>query len=341
MCSSAVELMRFAVAVILQRRTIAPALLALGGATLTFALLAIMARLGTPLIWNEVVHEDGVKTFGGTLLYFEHAVRELPGDLLFGVILGGALAYACPLARPARRRAVAPLAGLLALVRVIVAGALTDVGAASLVDNLLQKHTRPGAPLEWGAHWRYHFLSSLALYLIAFGAAGLLRASDGAGSAAAAMQGKRIVLAGFAAFFVLTLVFAKSPAALARIVLDPVYLGHAARELFTGALATLPLAVGVGLLAAQSPMPAASAESRSRADAAPFLFLGVLVGAGLVLAAAFSGAASAGQTEDLVMLVAPHFFEHGLTYAIVILTAVATHRLAAGGDLRQPADAPT
>ena len=87
------------------RRTVGLALSAFGGGVILAALLAIMARLGTPFIWNEVAHEDGVRTFGATFLYFEHAVRELPGDLMLGLVIGGALAYACPLAPAARRRA--------------------------------------------------------------------------------------------------------------------------------------------------------------------------------------------------------------------------------------------
>lgn len=315
---------------ILNRRTLGAALAWLGGLTLAASLLAIMARLGTPLIWNLVAHEDGVRTFGATVFYFEHAARELPGDLLLGVVVGASLAYAYPLAPNAR--GVKGFAIALALViAAMIAGAAADIGLQGVIDNLLQKHTRPGAPLEWGAHWRYHLLSSLALYLISFGAAGLMRFLDGAGTAADAARGTRIFGGALAVFLGLTIFFAHSPAGLAKPFTDAIYIGHEAREFFTSVLATLPIAWGLGLLAARERLAPASDADRAahRARWIGAIAAGVVLGVYLCLGAVFKDAASSGQTGDIVMLIAPHFFEHAQTYAVVTLTALTVHRLAA------------
>lgn len=313
----------------INRRTVGVALAGFGALVLFAALIAIMVTFGTPLIWDLAAHEDGVRTFGGTFFYFEHAVRELPGDLLLGVVVGGSLAYAYPLRRDVRGAAV--FAGALAIaVAVMLIGAARDVGIAGVIDNLLQKHTRPGAPLEWGAHWRYHLLSSLSLYLMSFGSAGLMRALDGAGTAAEAARGKRLVAGAFLAFLGLTLVFAHSPAGIAKPFADAIYIGHEARELFNAALATLPIAWGVGLISVggSSITPGKNApEGRTLWFCA--LGGGVALGVYLCAKAVLMDSASSGQTDNVVLLIAPHFFEHAQTYAVVTFTALFVHRLAA------------
>lgn len=315
----------------LNRRTIGLTLASFGATVLLASLLAIMARLGTPWIWNLAAHEDGVRTFGATFFYFEHAVRELPGDLMLGAVIGGALAYAYPL-KAGGRGAKLYAAGLLFVLAVMVTGAVSDVGFAGVVDNLLQKHTRPGAALEWGAHWRYHLLSSFALYLMSFGAAGLLRFLDGAGTAGEAARGSRIIAGALASFLGVTLLFAHSPAGLAKPFTDAIYIGHEARELFTSVLATLPIAFGLGLLAATGSNAPASGADRTahRASWIGAIVAGIALGLYLCLGAVFMDAAASGQTDDVVMLIAPHFFEHAQTYAVVTLTALMVHRLAAG-----------
>lgn len=314
----------------LNRRTVGLALAGFGATVLIVALLAIMARLGTPLIWNLAAHEDGVRTFGATFFYFEHAVRELPGDLMLGAVIGGSLAYAYPL-KAGVRGAGLYAAALAIVIAVMAAGAVNAVGVSGVFDNLLQKHTRPGAALEWGAHWRYHLLSSFALYLMAFGAAGLMRFLDGAGTTAEAARGSRIFAFALAAFFGLTLVFAHSPAGLAKPFADAIYIGHEARELFTSVLVTLPLAFGLGFLAAEESAPPATDADRNRQRSRwiAAIAAGVALGLYLCIGAVLMDAASSGQTDDVVMLVAPHFFEHAQTYAVVTLAALITHRLAA------------
>jgi len=251
--------------------------------------------------------------------------------LMLGAVIGGSLAYVYPL-KPGARGARLYAAGLLVVMAVMIAGAVSAVGLSGVIDNLLQKHTRPGAALEWGAHWRYHLLSSLSLYLMAFGAAGLMRFLDGAGTVSQAARGSRIFAVSLAVFVGLTLVFAHSPEGLAKPFTDAIYIGHEARELFTSVLVTLPLAFGLGFLAAGECAPPASGADRNaqRARWVTAIAAGVALGLYLVLGAVLMDAASSGQTDDVVMLIAPHFFEHAQTYAVVTLMALAVHRYAIG-----------
>jgi hypothetical protein len=312
------------------RRLVGIALLATGVGVLAVSFAIIVAKLGALAVWNIPAHEDGIRTFGDTVLYFEHAIRELPLDVVLGVTIGGALSFAMPLApRRMPRRYLVALAFLLF---VMFAGALHDVGPKAAFDNLLQYHTRPGAPLEWGAHWRYHMLASLSLMLLAFGGAGLFRLFAGAGTAEQSALGARIVGGCLAVLALGSLIFAHSIGGLIEPFADPIFIGHAARELFTHVLATMPIAFGVGILLARETCPASDLAAR-RAGQGPSLVAiaaGVLVGLYLCGLAVALDSASSGQTGDFAMLIAPHFFEHAQTYLVVTLVALITHRLAAG-----------
>ena len=40
------------------------------------------------------MHEDGRRTLIETILYFEHATRELPLDVILGIAIGGSVLFA-------------------------------------------------------------------------------------------------------------------------------------------------------------------------------------------------------------------------------------------------------
>ena len=276
----------------------------------------------------------GMRTFGDTLLYYEHAARELPLDVILGVVVGSSLAYALPRApgldrNEARTWFRATTFGALLVCMLIGLGASRE-GWRSVADNLLQNHTRPGAPLEFGSHWRYHLLERLGFIVIAIGWAGLLRALVGPRSASEGTLAGSVVFAGLTVFAALSMVFFGGPDAFARVFRDPQYLGHQAREVLTHAIVTLPLALGVclslaGRTAAPNPIeirggPIAGALAWLAAGATVLLY---------VLAAAWGAdAASHGQSSDMVTLVFPHFFEHGFTYLVTAMTAAGSRRLA-------------
>ncbi|MDH3314523.1 MAG: hypothetical protein OER43_01975 [Gammaproteobacteria bacterium] len=310
--------------------------LTLGFGVLGLAYAVICFRTGSLWPWSHVVHEDGIRTLLGTVFYFEHGARELLLDIVLGVTVGGCLLFACPpLERKgggATRRAdgivsIAVASGLA--VAIILAGAAIDVGLAGLRDNLLQYHTRPLAPLEWGSHWRYHLLSRLALILSALGIAGFLRLFIGGEVNRLARHGMRIFGAALVAFALFTFVFSNRLAAFLMPLFDPVYLGHQAREVFTHVLATLPIAWGI-CMAVVRPGLAWSADRHATVFAWPVTtaagVLGAVLGLYVCVRALLSDSASHGQTDDLAMLLFPHFFEHVQTYVVVTAFALLVYQ---------------
>jgi hypothetical protein len=76
---------------------------------------------GTLLLWNVIVHESGRYTFGQTVLYFSHFLREVPTAMAYALFLLG-ISGAVARRRPALTRASHPAsAGALALAGVLVA----------------------------------------------------------------------------------------------------------------------------------------------------------------------------------------------------------------------------
>ena len=275
--------------------------------------------VGSAWPWHAVVHEDGTRTLLDTLLYFEHATRELLPDLVVAMAAAGAVRGFFPpddqhqpdaVRRQRRRLAVITGATLV----VILGGTLLVNGGQAVIDNLSQSHTRAGAPLVWGAHWRYHFLDRLAQVLAAFGAAGIVWLSSGRPRVLQATGRWRLYSAALLVFVATTLVFRIT----AEPFRDPAFLGHQLRELFTHGLVTLPLALGVcfGLARrfstpgrSESPAPVWSIALAAVGSAA--------IAAFLLLASLQSDAQAHGQTTGLAALLLPHFAEHALGYVFV------------------------
>ncbi len=313
------------------------AFLGLGLGVLALAYAVVCARTGSLWPWSEVVHEDGIRTLTATVLYFEHGARELPLDLFLGVAIGACLLFArapAPYAAPhggaARPSILGPAVATGLTVAVILAGAAHDVGLAGLRDNLLQYHTRPQAPLEWGAHWRYHLLSRLALIFGCLGIAGFLRFFLGGANLALARRGLQVFGATLLGFLAVTILLFRDFPSLLLPFHDPVYFGHQAREAFTHVLATVPLAWGVCLL--MTGPATATPELRARTYAWPLsagaAALGAALGLYVGIGALINDSAAEGQIDDLAMLIFPHFFEHVQGYVVIPATAMLTYRLA-------------
>ena len=129
-------------------------------AVLIAAYLLLCLHHGTLCPWNIVVHEDGKHTLLGTLFYFEHAIGELPLDILLAAAVAGAAGTAVSGSR------VRLLLACLALDAVICVAASLEVGARKALLYFTQFHTRDDVPLIYGSHWHYHFLSQIALMLL-------------------------------------------------------------------------------------------------------------------------------------------------------------------------------
>ncbi len=298
---------------------------------LLVAFVGICVMTGTAWPWNQVVHEDGLRTLLGTVFYVEHGTRELLPDALLALAVAGSVAYFFPLGRAEVRDTLARsrrrLAWVVAVtVAVIVGGTLWTDGGHVLIDNLSQSHTRAGAPLVWGAHWRYHLIERFAQMMLAFSASGVFWMLHGRPNVDPFLGRFRLFGAALLLFVAITVVFRLT----SEPFRDPAYLGHQLRELFTHSLVTLPLALGTCLaLARRYALSGVGGSSGARSGRSPGASSGrvwpivvtgaaaVLSGAFLLVASLLADAQSHGQTEGLASLLFPHFAEHALGYVLV------------------------
>jgi hypothetical protein len=269
--------------------------------------------------WQRVVHEDGQRTLLQTMFYVEHALRELPLDLLLAWAVGAAAAHFFPQSRlgPNERSPLLRLstAVLVLLLVGIVAGTWATAGVEAVAQNLAQMHTRPGVPLAWGAHWRYHVLERLALLAASFALFGLLAKEGQQGTP----KVPRLYLGSLAGFVLLTFLFGLTP----EPFTDARYLGHQARELFTHGLVTFPLAVGACLkLAGDIPVPSASKKTAKLRSVWLAVAVAGSLAAFVIFGALRTGASQQAQTHELHRLVAVHVFEHTLGYLLVAAASV-------------------
>jgi hypothetical protein len=296
------------------------ALLIAPASLIALSYAAISFEAGTPWPWNHVCHEGGRRTLLTTVFYFQHAVRELPLDVLLGIAVAGAVRAFLPW-RDERPRGGAPRlawagAVAMAVCATTLLGSTAVVGGSVTAKNLAQMFTRPGLELSWGAHWRYHLLAQAALMLAALALAGLHRA----------WRERRFVPLGDTSlyraalflFLVLTLVFRPT----LEPFLDALFLGHQARELATHALITLPLAMAISLWVVERrgerlAWGPGSSYKAVRGAALLALLLAAWLAAGVLV----TGAAGEAQSSSLVALLAGHVFEHSFGYAITTLTA--------------------
>jgi hypothetical protein len=301
------------------------------GLVLVVSFVAVCLQAGTAWPWNRIVHEDGQHTFLATVFYFEHATRELLLDAVLALAIAGAVRSFYPpdgsqmaIARTrfalafATIASVALILGGTAYVNAFGPHYAGEARGQSILENLAQYPTRPGAPFVWGAHWRYHLLERFAELVLVFFAAGVVWLRDGR-PFGSERGGVRLYAAALAVFVVATIVFGVD----ALPFRDPVYLGHQLRELLTHTLVTLPLGLGLCFVLARKFSRPASAE-RSSLPLWPIYAAGamavaayayVLVGALLLKAQAY------GQKKALAELVFPHFFEHSLGYLFVCALA--------------------
>ena len=275
-------------------------------AVLATAFGIICVRFGTIWPWQVIAHEDGRHTLLGTIFYFEHALGELPLDVLLAAAMAGAALWFFPTgaARPVWRFAAASIL----LDATILGGAAFQAGRGTALEYLLQFHTRDDEPMIYGSHWRYHLLSQTALMLLAF----LLVSIAARESKPARRLG--VLIAAWCAFGLLTIVFGISPTPFT----DARYLGHQARELFTHSLVTLPLAAACCMWASGSIERRLAWKAPPAAPSIAFVMIAVYLGAGVLR----GHAAQLAQSSDWVKVVCTHFFEHTLSYLVVPVHAI-------------------
>ena len=283
---------------------------------LAAAFLAICIHFRSAWPWHVPLHEDGQRTFFETVLYFEHALGELPLEVLLSAALAGWILwlYGSPAAKSGSMWNIGIIA--IALDITIFAGALTHVGARVAMSNLLQYHTRDTEPMIFGSHWQYHLLAQLALMLLpAFYVAQV-------GNLRPIANRPVILISAFVSFAILTIIFGVSAAPFT----DARFLGHQARELFTHALITVPLALGCCLL-----IPCKETEPTSKRSIWPIaamaacILLAVYLGAGVLL----TRSQHLAQSNDWIKVICGHVFEHTISYLVVTIHSVFFYLLGA------------
>ena len=258
-------------------------------AVLSAAFVILCVHHSTVWPWNVVVHEDGRRTLLDTIFYFDHAAGELPLDLLLSGAVAGAILCAFP--APAARPLGILVAICVALDAIIIAGARTTV------SYLFQFHTRDNEPMVYGSHWHYHFLSQAALMLLPL--------------VLVSIKYNRVLVTAWAVFAALTIVFGIS----SDSFIDPRYLGHQARELFTHTLVTIPLAAYL-TWRTHSCVPRSHSCERLELNWKPalaFLAISIYLAAGVLV----TGARHQAQSADWTAVICAHFFEHSFSYLIV------------------------
>ena len=289
-----------------------------------------------------IVHEDGRHTLLGTIFYFEHATRELPLDIVLGVAIGGALFFAFPPGHTHAIQARPHLASLawttVLIVTLIVIGAAIFAGPPSVVENLLQQHTRSGTALLWGSHWRYHLLERLSLILIVMAIGALFGVITRGPGCTEARAGLIVGAMTVAVYLALTIAFAHGPLSMLQPFVDPQYLGHQAREIMTHALVTVPLGWGGAMLLVRITGTVPLRASRQNSSVSALVLtaiLGGVLGVAMIgyvaYAALHANAMSHAQSTSLATLIFPHYFEHALTYLVVPWTGALTFALLARG----------
>jgi len=269
-------------------------------AVLSAAFVILCVHHGAAWPWNVVVHEDGRRTLLETIFYFDHAVGELPLDLLLSAAVAGAMLCAFP---PTTAR---PFGTLLAVC--LILDAVIIAGARERALYLFQFHTRDDQPMVYGSHWHYHLLSQMALMLLPLVFVSVRR--------------NRVLVTAWAVFAALTIVFGISKATF----IDPRYLGHQSRELFTHTLVTIPLTIA--FVVGRTPRSAAGPQAGFKFNWKPFLIFTLLstyLAAGVLL----TGARHHAQSSDWTAVICAHFFEHTFSYLVVPLHAQLFYLLGA------------
>jgi len=263
------------------------------------------------------VHEDGRRTLFGTILYFEHALGELPLDVLLSAAVAGWMLWLCgpPAAKPGASWNIGIIA--LALDATIFVGATMHVGAHTAMLNLLQYHTRDSEPMIYGSHWQYHFLSQLALMLLPSYVAQV-------GNLRPIANRPLALITALALFALLTTIFGLSPAPFTNAR----FLGHQARELFTHALVTVPLAIGCCL---SMPRGEPATEPVSKPGVWPItaIVACALLAAYLAFGIVLTRSQRLVQSSDWIKVICGHFFEHTISYLVVTVHSVFFYLLGA------------
>ena len=315
-------------------------------------------------LWDVTVHESGRYTLQETVFYFSHFLREIPVDVNMALFLVAGFMELREENEPRYSRKISRFARLMlvsAIALIITAFAVEtnrrgQQGLNSVMLDLVQFRMRDDL-VEYGSHWRFHWLSTLWFGVTAMLAVGLMtqlrRRSNnenrisGNGYQRSNLDHRssifrsRIWIVAWAYFVILSIVFWFS----GKTFNDVRYTGHQAREIITHGPMTFILSLGVLQLLAMKlsgarsenredredlPAGTANRESGSLRPLSGLIAFRSLLIALFILIPVYLAAITlegdvmeAGQSSrGLPAMVGAHYFEHILDYLLVVLLAV-------------------
>lgn len=247
------------------------------------------------------IHESGRYTLSETVLYFNHFLRELFIDTLYTIALFVVyLAVGSDSILTGLDPYFPVLVGLLLMfLGIVVWGSIRKVGGKLTALDLFQ-YRELDTVTSWGSHWQMHFLSTLAILLIAIFPI----------TVAPPIQHTSLIIAVLIAFFVLSVIFGTGM----KAVTDERWLMHGGREILT----FVPLGVIPALVPLIGDFLNAGLQITVTGTIV-LLMIGALGGYYLWALSRSDVTALAQGNYKPPYLIASHFFEHVLDYIYLVL----------------------
>lgn len=286
---------------------------------------------------NAIVHENGRYTLLQTIFYFRHFTWEIPGKALYSVFLVGVYFYygnaverndRNPGPEISSRKILLAGAVCLAIVGAAILMTAGQVGWREALFGFLQYRRNESSPLEFGSHWRNHFLSNVTLFASS-GFCVLLYRIFGQGGVWTTRK-HRVLRLSLLVFLAATLMFGFSRDQFAA----PSYLGHQLREILgTDLPITMLLAISLLICLERKYDANKRPEAGMRKSARKGLFLAICWLVPAILSTGYLGirilnldvaaelAKVSGTTDKSVLgTFCWHFYEHSLDYLFVTVT---------------------
>jgi hypothetical protein len=281
---------------------------------------------------NVTVHENGKYNLLETILYYDHFCREFfICTLLALFIVGFFLSYGSAKPRKSGNAGKYFLVCFFILVLFLVIvflGSISKIGLEETSLDVFQYRTRDNL-IEFGSHWRYHFLSRIGLFTSSAVIITFYRITHDKKQWILSKYGLSILIFASISHIIATLLLGITNQPFS----DPRYLAHQGREFITHNLLTIPVLIVI-LCFLEGKF--ADVHSNSLIEASNNLYLHFLFWSFLsILIPSFlwiqlkntSISLVAQQNWSVWDLLAFHFFEHSLDYIFVAILGVFVYLL--------------
>jgi hypothetical protein len=285
-------------------------------------------------LFNVLVHENGKFTLLETVLYYDHFLRELiiSGFLAF-FIVGFFLYYNSAKPRNTSRKLgryiIVCFFSLAIFLLIVFLGSIYKVGFEETLLSLFQYRTRDDL-IEFGSHWRFHFLSRIGLFTSSAAMIISYRIIYNKTQWKNSKFALLILIIASISYIIITLVFGITDQPFS----DPRYLAHQVREFTTHNLCTTPILITLLCFLEEKITEENSNHLNTKTNwnlYIHFLFwsiLSILIPLFLWIRLRDTDISAVAQQNWPVWdLLAFHFFEHCLDYIFVAILGVLIYLL--------------